>query len=56
MNLFVNFFFEMLADLVSLLDTTVFSMYGINISVWAISLGGLFISFCISVFWKGAKV
>ncbi len=44
-----------LLQLWQLLQTPLFSAYGMNISMADIALGGIVTCFCISVFWKGAK-
>lgn len=55
MNQALDFIFDMFSTFVNFLDTTIFSMFGVNVSIWAILLGGWFIIFSVSVFWKGAK-
>lgn len=51
----INLIFDLISDIISVLDTTIFTMYGFSVSLWSILLVFIVISIFASVWWKGAK-
>lgn len=51
----INFYYDCFADLVSLLDTTVFDLFGFRVSLWSIIFAFIVVAMVANVWWKGAK-
>lgn len=51
----INLIFDFINDIISLLDTTTFDLYGFNVSIWSLILVFIVIFIFANVWWKGAK-
>lgn len=52
---FIDFLFDMISSLVSVLDTVVFDIYGLRVSYFDLLISFVALCIIVAVFWRGVR-